>query len=257
MSNLSVIQDQILQNILSQKIDNLSFIKNHNGIDASERLRIYRRSVLENFVDNLKINYPGIWKLIGDDCARGVSFAYAHDFKHITSRGKMHDFGSMFPEFLKNFPSTRHLSYLHDFAKLEWFRNISHEAPNDDLIQESELLNINHDLIEKYKLFFNSSVFFMKSEFALSKIQDLIDSKNNEELLMVKEPTYAVIYRLNDEVKTAWIDKAKWLFLSSIANRKTLGQALYDVENSNLEINLEKVFEFIFQRQMVTKIKMD
>lgn len=255
MSKLDNIQEQILESLISTKIDDFDFIKTNGNISNKERLLVHQYTILENFINSLKINYPGIWKLLGEDCARGVALAYSHKLSNITSRGKINEFGVNFADHLASFPSTSELTYLPDFAKLEWLRSISADAKNETTIAPDELLKISPDKLEKYKLIFNSSVLFMTSNFPLMQIQDLINNKNSSKLTLSREVSYIIVYRLDNIVNTAWLDRAIWEFLFALHNGGNLGEALHKSQKIGFEINLEELFKFIFLKKMIRQIK--
>lgn len=246
---LADIQEKILYSLLSCETEELDFIKSYNGLGSGQRLLIHRQTILENFVNSLKISYPGIWQLLGEPCARGAGLSYAHDLANIPSAGKMAEFGANFPEHLKNFPSTRNLPYLPDFARLEWLRSLSYDAPNQAALHPEELTKTDLDALDKYKFIFNSSVFFMKSDFPLAKIQNVVDGESNSAFDLAHEESYICVYRFDNKVNTAWLDKANWYFLLALSEGKTLGEAA-----SNREIDLEAMFGFIFTRGMVAAI---
>ncbi|CAF2028552.1 unnamed protein product [Rotaria magnacalcarata] len=140
-------------------MDDLDFIKTTGNVSNTERLLVHRYTILENFVNRLKINYPGIWKLLGETCARGAALAYSHKLNNITSRGgEVNKFGANFAVHLESFPSTLELTYLPDFARLEWLRSVSAEAKNEITIAPDKLAKMNPDKLEKYQLIFNSSL---------------------------------------------------------------------------------------------------
>jgi len=254
MSDLAILQDKIFQSLMSTGMDNVDYIKQHNDINPKERLLVHRRTILENFVNSLKITYPGIFQLLGEDCARGVALAYSHDISNIPSRGKISEFGVNFPDFLKKFPSTCDLIYLPDFARLEWLKNISSDAENEESLASGDLNSIEPDNLENSRFFFNSSVFFMQSDFPLAKIQDLLDHENSAGLELTPEASYILVYRVQNKVHTSYLGKADWYFLSSLDGGKTLAEAFDICENMGFKINLEEIFKFIFLQKLILKI---
>ena len=255
MSKLANIQEQIIESLISTKMNDFDFIKTTANISNKERLLVHRYTILENFVNSLKINYPGIWKLLGENCARGVALAYSHKLSNITSRGKINEFGANFADHLESFPSTSELTYLPDFARLEWLRGMSAETKNERAIDANELSKISLDRLEKCKLIFNSSVFFIKSNFPLMQIQDLINDENSSELILSKEGSYILVYRLDNIVNTAWLDQESWEFLFSLYDGKNLAAALNESQEMGFEIDLEEIFKFVFLRKMIVQIK--
>lgn len=257
MSRLNNIQEQILKSLISTKFNDFDFMKTTGNISNKDRLLIHRYTILENFINRLKINYPGTWKLLGENCARGVALAYCHKLDNIISRGKINEFGANFSDHLASFPSTAELLYLPDFANLEWLRGISAEAKNDLALTQNELLKINLSTLGKCKLIFNHSVFFMTSNFPLMQIQDLVNDKNSSEIILSKENSYIIIYRLDNIVNTIWLDKATWEFLYSLHNGTNLEETLDGSKKMGNTISLEEIFKFIFSRKMVVQIKQE
>ena len=174
MHSLKELQENLLQSIMGNNLSPES-IKQNNNIDIADRLAVHRDTILENFISSLKITYPGVWKLIGNDCARGVALAYSHNLSNLKTRAEMNFFGDEFPEFLKNFESTNHLQYLHDFATLELLRSKSYGAINESCLSAEDMRDffINGDEGGEFEL--NSSVYFLKSKFPLMNIQELLN----------------------------------------------------------------------------------
>jgi hypothetical protein len=59
MSKLANIQEQILESLISTKMDDLDFIKNTGNVSNKERLLVHRYTILENFVNRLIIQEYG------------------------------------------------------------------------------------------------------------------------------------------------------------------------------------------------------
>ena len=74
MSKLANIQEQILESLISTKMNDFDFIKTTSNISNKERLLGHRYTILENFVNSLKINYRGIWKLLGAHLMQAHNF---------------------------------------------------------------------------------------------------------------------------------------------------------------------------------------
>jgi hypothetical protein len=59
MPKLANIQEQILESLISTKMDDLDFIKNTGNVSNKERLLVHRYTILENFVNRLIIQEYG------------------------------------------------------------------------------------------------------------------------------------------------------------------------------------------------------
>jgi hypothetical protein len=88
------------------------------GIDPSQRLGIYANNALANFVDSLRLSFPAVRRLVGDDyfdrCARGFR-------RQRPSRsGDLQHTGEGFSEYLLQLHRSDQYRYLADVARLEW-----------------------------------------------------------------------------------------------------------------------------------------
>lgn len=253
-SELGAIYDQIFRSLISPKRSNPSFIKVNKSIRTQERLGVNRYTIIQNFVKDLRISYPGVWKLLGEECARGAALAYAHYLKHLTSRGNINKFGANFPEYLRTFPPTSDLIYLPDFAKLEWLRALSHDARQESVVSIEELQSVIADNIESYKFRFNSSVFFMISKFPLSEIQDLLERENSEPITLSARGSYIIICRVDNNVRNIFLDQHSWEFLFSLSQGNSLGTALCKLDNTKSTQRLEQLFTLILSNKMLLSL---
>lgn len=253
MHNLKELQDNLLENIMENDLSP-EFIKQNGGIDTADRLGVHRDTILENFISSLKINYPGVWRLIGEDCARGVALAYSHDKDHLQNRENMNFFGDRFPEFLNNFASTRHLDYLPDFASLEWIRSRSYEAVNEEYLsaQDMQEFFINGD--ENGKLILNSSVYFLESKFPLENIQRLLDNPEIKELNLDDSSSHIIVCRVQGKIETLYLSKNQWQFLYNLNNGDAIGKAIECFSNEEAEEQLSIMIQLLLSKQMIKKI---
>lgn len=83
-----------------------------------ESIACHRNNVRSNHRETLKAVYPVVARLVGGDCFRAASAAYARAYP--SDSGDLNRFGRHFPEFLASFEPVRALPYLGDVAWLEW-----------------------------------------------------------------------------------------------------------------------------------------
>jgi len=252
--NLVTIQEDLQDSILGINAK-LESIKQHGNITSSQRIKIHSDTVFENFINSLKITYPGIWKLIGENCAKGAALAYSHDTNNLVSNSEIRDFGENFPEFLKEFESVKHLKYLKDYATLEWLRYRSYQAPN---VQIAKLQNIQsafeHSCIGSYKISFNKSAFFLKSEYPLIDIQSLLDNPDSGNISLKKQESFVAICRVHKKVETLFTEKQIWIFLRALSEGKTIGTAMEIFTQDNVSNQISKAIGLMLEKQMISKI---
>ncbi|MBA2628841.1 MAG: putative DNA-binding domain-containing protein [Rickettsiaceae bacterium] len=252
MLSLETIQECLLDSIFGGK-GNLAFIKVNGSIKAEHRLRVHQDTVFENFVKALEITYPGIWRLIGPDCARGVALAYSHEFINITDRSNIGGFGENFPGFLEKFTSTKHLDYLSAYARIEWLRSRSYESPNQKPISLEQFNKSLSNDPEGVLFEFNCSAFCLHTNWSLAKIQLLLDGKHEcKKIDMVHEECFVLICRVRGRIETLFLEKEQWQFLFALKKGKTLGQALEQMNISNdLDTKIAKIISLLLEKEII------
>lgn len=103
-----------------------------NGLSATARLGIYRRSCAESHSAALRVTYPAVRALVGDaffaQTARGYRRA------HPSRSGNLQAFGAKLGDYLEAEPACRAYPYLPDVARLEWLRQATILAPNAPVV---------------------------------------------------------------------------------------------------------------------------
>jgi hypothetical protein len=88
------------------------------GIDPDQRLGIYANNALANFLDSLRLSFPAVRRLVGDDyfdqCGRSF-----HRQRPSRS-GDLQHTGEGFAEYLLQMHRSDEYRYLIDIARLEW-----------------------------------------------------------------------------------------------------------------------------------------
>ena len=254
MPSLEMIQESLLKSIFGGK-GKLDFIKANGSITAKQRLGVHQDTIFENFVTALEITYPGVWRLIGSDCARGVALAYGHEFANLTDRANISGFGKSFPDFLEKFPSIKHLDYLPDYARIEWLRSRSYEAINQKAISTEKFNESMSSDPEAVIFEFNRSVFFLRSSWALAKIQCLLDEPDSEKIDISHKECFVLICRVHGRIETLFLEKEQWLVLFALKNGITLGQALEQISVSDdIETKISMIIRLLFVKEMIVKL---
>jgi len=139
---LEQLQNSFRTSVLQQDTQDLSPF---SSPFSAERLTVYRRSVYDNLKDSLRIVYPGVWKLLGDDCANSIAYALIRSMKQLPTSGCLDDWDSGFPEFIASVPELRSLPYLRAYAEFEWAKHLSYSARNCKVIMPEDLQAVAED----------------------------------------------------------------------------------------------------------------
>jgi len=87
-------------------------------VNAAARLAIYRNNVIGNLTRALRLSYPAVERLVGEDF-----FAVAAQRFIVASPpgvADLNQYGAGFADFLMSFEAAASVSYLADVARLEW-----------------------------------------------------------------------------------------------------------------------------------------
>lgn len=227
----------------------------NNKIPLQDRINVHIDTIFSALLNTLKDIFPGVWQLLGEDCARGVALAYSHNKNYLPKHGSLEFFGNQFPEFLTHFPSTRSLVYIQDFANLEWLRYLSYRARNTNFIHAQNLPKIDLAKIDNIKIKFNESVFFISSEFPLSKIEDIAHDDNTENITLSTAHSYGMIFGNNDKTHTAWLEANHYKILHLISEGRTLEEAMSSINDNdqNTEQLMTDVFSLMLNNNLIAK----
>ena len=89
-----------------------------NGLSGDRRLQIYRNNSYIGFTNALRTTYPVVERLVGEGFFRYAAHHYIT--RYPSTAGDLHEFGALFPEFLRTFEAAAELVYLPEVARLEW-----------------------------------------------------------------------------------------------------------------------------------------
>jgi hypothetical protein len=255
MNDIADLQQELLSSALLINNKAIAKIKPFGNIDARDKFQIHIDTIMVNLVNALQISFPGIWQLLGDDCAKGAGLSYSHDKKHLVKRSNINLFGEKFPEFLSQFETTKNIVYLKDFAQMEWLRSLCYEAKKTTIISPAELQSIAPDQLENTKFVFNHSMQMMKSQFPLDEIQDILDNPNpSSSLQLSKKTSYILICRIDNKVSTFFLDQFSWEFISLLKQGLSLGDAI-EVQSDQENIpDLSNLFALMLRSQLIVKL---
>ncbi|MFO1434256.1 MAG: DNA-binding domain-containing protein [Candidatus Competibacteraceae bacterium] len=98
-----------------------------NGLSGARRLQIYRNNTYLNLTSALRSTYPVIEQLVGEGFFRYAAHQYITHYP--STAGNLHEFGTLFADFLSTFEPTAEMGYLPDIARLEWCYEQVYFAP--------------------------------------------------------------------------------------------------------------------------------
>jgi hypothetical protein len=253
MKTLEALQLLFFKAIFEDNQNNLAFI---NSDYAAERLAIYRKTIIENMRNALQITFPGVWKLLGTDCADSVAQLFCLNKKHLPSSGCLDDFGDLFPSFLGNLKELSSLPYLEDYATYEWLKHKAYITYEEILpIKPSDLQTIPAEQIDYVSFSFIPSFISFMSKFSIKEIQEILDGTNSSSINLTVSDHYGIIVYVDQQLFTYWLSEELWRFINYLSRGMNLITALENTLEKFANFQLESAIHFLLQNQFISKIK--
>lgn len=97
-----------------------------DGAPATKRFNVYRNNVVVSLVEALKVAFPAVTALVGEEFFEAVAREFVP--RHQPKTPLLMLYGAEFPGFLAGFPPAQGLPYLADVARLEQARREAYHA---------------------------------------------------------------------------------------------------------------------------------
>jgi hypothetical protein len=94
----------------------------------ADRLDIYRNTFVTGLTKALRLSFPAVHRLVGDDFFAGMAPTFIA--QEPPRAALLDEYGAAFPQFLSGFPAAASLAYLADVARLEWAVSRALHAPD-------------------------------------------------------------------------------------------------------------------------------
>ncbi|MDZ4737827.1 MAG: DNA-binding domain-containing protein [Rhodospirillaceae bacterium] len=114
------LQTRFTAALLDGDLESIAPFVQTDGIEAVERLHIYRNHSRISLAAALADNFPVTFQLVGKEFFDATAKRFIAN--HPPAEPCLSAYGALFPDFLANFEPARGVPYLADVARLEWLR---------------------------------------------------------------------------------------------------------------------------------------
>jgi len=223
-----------------------------NGLEPDARLRIYRHSSEAIHAGALRITYPAVLALVGEDCfdqtARGYRRAYP------SRSGNLQIFGARFAEYLETLPDMRALAYLPDVARLEWLRQESALAEDAEAVIPNAFTDAPANTDETLRIDLHPSAHLLASAHPILTIWRYAMQPVSERLVLDGEGEHVVLWREDGEVTMAAVDPASFACIASLARGNTLDAAHTAAQACDPDFDLAACLASLFRQNLIAAI---
>lgn len=219
----------------------------------NERLNIYKQTIIQNLRQALEITYPGVWVLLGRECADSVAYAYIKNQDNLPISGCLDEWGESFVDFLDKQPELETLPYLKDYAHYEWLKHLAYGQADSDFFTYDDLTKLTEHELANAIFYFQPSVYLMQSAFPLDNILTIIENPDSETFQLTQENRHILIVRSEHQVITYWITQEYYLFFNYLKQELSLEKAIHKIEENYPEFNLAEILIFLINNKLISK----
>lgn len=219
-----------------------------NGLEPDARLRIYRHSSEAIHTGALRITYPAVLALVGEDYFEQAARAYRR--AHPSRSGNLQAFGAGLAEYLETLPDMRACTYLPDVARLEWLRQESALAAD----AEPTALDIFANAGKSLRIGLHPGFRLLASAHPVLTIWRYAIQPTAERLVLDGEGEHVVLWREDGEVAMAAVDPASFVYIDSIARGDMPDAAHAAAQLCDPDFDPVACFASLLRRNLVTTL---
>jgi len=244
---LEKIQKQLASDIVARRASG-KYVGAEN-FSPGESVRIYSNNYYLSLTEALKITYPTLIKLVGDDFFKYLARKFIEQYPH--DSGDLTMFGKELDKFITNSADCAKLPYLADVARLEWALEMSYHALDIKSQQLEPLYSLQEKDYGKLKFTLSPGVYIIKSKYP---IFDIWQFDGKSELDLDQTGQNVLVWKQDFEVMAEIIDDNLIEFLQNLKIAKNLEQAFTGLDNFDLSGNLnmlinKKIIDSVYLEQ--------
>jgi hypothetical protein len=198
-----------------------------DGIDAAERVRIYRNTARSVLTEALRLTYPALDRLVGAEFFDAAAAAFIA--RHPPAHAYLTLYGGAFADFLASFPEAAALSYLPDVARFEWALNLAANAADAPALSPATLASV--DPTEHGQVCFvpHPSLTLLRLDHPADTIADAVLARDEAAMAAIDladGPIWLVVHRGPDGVDAQRLTEIEWRLTRQLCAQKPLGPVL-------------------------------
>jgi hypothetical protein len=198
-----------------------------DALAPADRLNIYRNTSRTALTNALRLNFPAVQRLVGEDFFAAVSDAFIAREPPNTARLDL--YGDGFPEFLQRSKPAATLVYLPDVARLERAVGRALHALDVGPLEYSRLLDIESSVQGRVCFTPHPSVSLVSSPYPVDAIWRAILAHDDSALVAIDLSSGAVrllVERRASEIEVTRMDEGRWKFTEALFAGNSLSAAL-------------------------------
>ena len=221
-----------------------------DGSPADSRFAVYRNNVMSSLVNALKVTFPTVADLVGDEFFRATAGAFVRQSP--PKSPMMMDYGGDFADFLNGFPPAASVPYLADVARLEDARRQAYNARDCAPLPAAAFQSLQSARASRVHLVPHPAARVIRSPFPILSIwrtnhglRDGVLPQDGEDVLVVRPQFDVEMYLLGP---------GEARFIAALGTGRALGEAA-ETAGSDENFDLAAALARLIRAQAICDIR--
>lgn len=223
-----------------------------DGIDAADRLDIYRNNLREGFVKALALGFPVIERLVGAEYFHQLATEFLR--AHPSRSGNLHHAGAPFAPWLRErFANTEYV-YFADVAALEWAHAEALIAPEAQTLTADAFREIDPADYEHLMFDLHPACSFVRASCPVVRIwrANQPETQSDEIIDLASEADHVLVLRTPDCVEFHRLPLAQFAFFEALGAGDTLGLALERAQVVDADFDVSAALRQLLELNLLT-----
>jgi hypothetical protein len=206
---------------------------------SADRLNIYRNTFVTGITKALRLSFPAVHRLVGNDFFEGAAGLFIAE--HPPRAAYLDEYGADFPQFLRGFQPAASLEYLPDVARLEWAVSHAIHAPDIEPLDLSRLEVLVPEDQVRVCFVPNPSIALLCADCPVDAIWRGVLSGDDAALAAVDlkaGPVWLLVERCATGVEVSRLDTATWRFAAALCEGRPLAKVFAECSEARHEVQL-------------------
>lgn len=241
------------KNILNVQQDPqaLRELKPVGKLSLEQAFQIYHRIYTSKFTEVLMDTFPAVRWVLGKDLFDTVCYKFIES--QPLASYILHDYGSNFPDFLKDSRNVRGIPFLYDLARFEWAYKEVEDMPSSKPLSHKNVKELLHT--EDFKIQFIEAMNIFESPYAVYNIWEERHSKPYQfEDINWNHPESLLIYKFQKNIIINRIDGIEAEILKELQAGSSVDSALADFSTLLTPDKIAQIYQLIAQSGVVEDV---
>ncbi len=203
----------------------------------ADRLNIYRNTFVAGVTKALRLSYPAVHRLVGNDFFEGAAALFIA--QHPPCAAYLDEYGADFPQFLRGFRPAAALEYLPDVARLEWAVNQAIHAADVEPLDLARLAALPPEDQVRVCFVPHPSIALLCTDYPVDVIWRGVLGGDDAALAAVDlktGPVCLLVERRATGVEVSRLDAAAWRFAVALCGGRSLADIFAEVAGTGGEV---------------------